>query len=345
VKRPIIFVVLAGLYFTALAWLVRREGNSYRRDLKQRRTASAHSIETPTQTLEESTPNRITTQATQHAPARPLAPPIDNLIVPDGPDAAPMPAAKKVADITPWPLANEKPLLNARSPTLRGLTPDLLRGIGEDLFKAVSVDGATVDDHSDTKLLERLLNLWGELAEGRVPGGNGPWFHVLNSQEVNAFSHVGDHIYVSRGVFALAQVDAELQFVVAHELAHLKLGHTAARLEQVARGSHLAIGLGPWLHHLIALGFSDDQEFAADVWAYQALTRIGRSRREALGFLRRYSTYAEEHRLSVGRHPPQSQPGSARQDLDNHYRAHPPVRERLARLEAETSTAKTGRAP
>jgi hypothetical protein len=69
-------------------------------------------------------------------------------------------------------------------------------------------------------------------------------------------------------------------------------------LEQVARGPGAEAGLVPWLHHLIALGYSDDQEFAADAWAYQALRRAGRSRREALGFPRRYNTYAEEDRLS-----------------------------------------------
>ena len=164
--------------------------------------------------------------------------------------------------------------------------------------------------------------------------------HVLSSTTVSAFSHVGNHIYVSRGVFALARVDAELQFVIAHELAHLKLGHAAARLEQAARDSHAEVGVVAWLHHLIAMGYSDDQEYAADAWAYRALERAGRSHREALGFLRRYGSYAEEHALNHGRRPPRSQPGDARQDIDNHYPAHPPVRERLSRLAAETSPAK-----
>ena len=94
---------------------------------------------------------------------------------------------------------------------------------------------------------------------------------MLDSDEVNAFSHVGGHVYVSWGVFTLAQTDAELEFVVAHELAHAELGHAAARAEQLAPQADAAIGRVPGLHFLIALGYSAEQEFAADAWAYQAL--------------------------------------------------------------------------
>jgi Zn-dependent protease with chaperone function len=135
-------------------------------------------------------------------------------------------------------------------------------------------------------------------------------------------------------MFALAQVDAELQFVVAHELAHLALGHPAARLEQIAQGPGARLGLLPSLDFLIAWGYSDDQEFQADAWAYQALRQAGRSHREAVGFLRRYALYTDGEGLTLHPHPPKTGPGESPQDLDNHYPAHPPARERLRRLEA-----------
>jgi predicted Zn-dependent protease len=158
----------------------------------------------------------------------------------------------------------------------------------------------------------------------------------LNSDGKNAFSHIGGHIYVNHGIESLAQTDQELQFVIAHELAHLELGHTQARLKQIAVGPGARIGLLPWLHHLIALGYSDDQEYAADAWAYQALLRAGGTHRQAVGFLRRYAAYAREEKLDNGRHPPKSRQEDARQDLENHYPAHPPARERLKRLEAQS---------
>jgi Zn-dependent protease with chaperone function len=60
-------------------------------------------------------------------------------------------------------------------------------------------------------------------------------------------------------VAGLTQTDAELQFVIAHELAHLELGHPAARLEQVAQAPGASVGLLPALEFLIALGYSDEQ--------------------------------------------------------------------------------------
>ncbi len=220
---------------------------------------------------------------------------------------------------------------------LRGLTPEYLRATGDELYRAIVSAHAAAEDASAVNRLERLA---GDLVDSGAFEGKIPRFHVLDSRAVNAFSHAGDHIYVSRGIFDLAQTDAEFQFVIAHELAHQRLGHAAARVEQMAQGPGAEIGLAPWLYHLIALGYSDEQEFAADAWAYQTIRRAGRSRREALGFLRRYGIYAEEHDLSLGHRPPKPQPGEARQDLDNHYPAHPPVKERLARLAAETSAAK-----
>jgi predicted Zn-dependent protease len=46
-------------------------------------------------------------------------------------------------------------------------------------------------------------------------------FTVLNSDIVNAFATPGGYIYVTRGLMALADSEAELAGVLAHELGHL----------------------------------------------------------------------------------------------------------------------------
>jgi predicted Zn-dependent protease len=333
--KPILGIVLAALFFTSIAWLVGREGNSYRRDLKQRRAGWSPAIETPTPTAGGSVPDLIPTAAARQGPA---ASPTRRPISPDQPGATAATVETKTAPEKARPhVAPAQAPRDPRRPDLHGLAPESLRAIGAELHKTIKANHALVDDKPETKRLVRLAR---PLLESPSTADDAPHFHVLATDAVNAFSHVGNHIYVSRGVFALAQTDAELQFVVAHELAHLKLGHASERLEQAARGPGAEAGLVPWLHHVIALGYSDLQEFAADAWAYQALRSAGRSRREALGFLRRYGAYAEDDRLDLGRRPPGSQPGDAHQDLANHFPAHPPVRERVARLAAETAPAK-----
>lgn len=57
-------------------------------------------------------------------------------------------------------------------------------------------------------------------------------FTVLNSNIVNAFALPGGYVYVSRGLLALADDEAELAGVVGHEIGHVTGRHTAQRYSQ-----------------------------------------------------------------------------------------------------------------
>ena len=48
-------------------------------------------------------------------------------------------------------------------------------------------------------------------------------FTILDSSDINSFSHPGGHVYLSRGIVLLHRrgEDAALQFVLAHEIAHV----------------------------------------------------------------------------------------------------------------------------
>lgn len=52
---------------------------------------------------------------------------------------------------------------------------------------------------------------------------------ILNSPAVNAFALPSGDLYVTRGLLALANDEAELAAVVAHEIAHVTAQHAAAR--------------------------------------------------------------------------------------------------------------------
>ena len=58
-------------------------------------------------------------------------------------------------------------------------------------------------------------------------------FTILDSDEVNAFSHPGGYVYVSRGLFGLIGEDEDyaLQFAVGHEIAHVDLQHAIRCLQ------------------------------------------------------------------------------------------------------------------
>ncbi len=54
-------------------------------------------------------------------------------------------------------------------------------------------------------------------------------FTILNDDKVNAFALPGGYVYITRGLMALANDEAELAGVVAHEIGHVTARHTAQR--------------------------------------------------------------------------------------------------------------------
>jgi predicted Zn-dependent protease len=67
-------------------------------------------------------------------------------------------------------------------------------------------------------------------------------FHVVDMAEANAFALPGGHIYVSRGLLAIANSEDELANVIGHEIGHVAARHHArqqARAQQVGVASVL----------------------------------------------------------------------------------------------------------
>lgn len=57
---------------------------------------------------------------------------------------------------------------------------------------------------------------------------------ILNSPAVNAFAMPDGQVFLTRGLLALANDEAELAAVIAHEMAHVEAQHTKARMEQAS---------------------------------------------------------------------------------------------------------------
>lgn len=66
-------------------------------------------------------------------------------------------------------------------------------------------------------------------------------FKLYRSDEVNAFALPGGFIYVSTGLVKAADNESELAGVLAHEIAHVTLGHSA---EQMSRAQNANLGAG-----------------------------------------------------------------------------------------------------
>ena len=67
-------------------------------------------------------------------------------------------------------------------------------------------------------------------------------FTVLDSPVINAFALPGGYLYITRGLMAYLDSEADLAGVLGHEIGHVALGHTKSAM-QVAYSTAAARGL------------------------------------------------------------------------------------------------------
>lgn len=67
-------------------------------------------------------------------------------------------------------------------------------------------------------------------------------FKVLDSPVVNAFAVPGGYIYLTRGIMAMLNSEAELAGVMAHEMGHIAARHSASQQSKQTLGQVLLIG-------------------------------------------------------------------------------------------------------
>ena len=72
---------------------------------------------------------------------------------------------------------------------------------------------------------------------------NEKWtFTVLDTPTVNAFALPGGYVYVTRGLVALANSEAELAGVLGHEIGHVTAGHSSLRQERAGIATGVLLG-------------------------------------------------------------------------------------------------------
>ncbi|MBI3983554.1 MAG: M48 family metalloprotease [Gemmatimonadetes bacterium] len=123
---------------------------------------------------------------------------------------------------------------------------------------------------------------------------NLPWsFRVVDDPVVNAFALPGGFIYVTRGILAHFNSEAELVSVLGHEIGHVTARHSASQMsqQQLAQvGLVAGMVLAPRLQNfaglaqaglgLMFLKFSRDDERQADELGLRYLTRARYEPRE-----------------------------------------------------------------
>src|SRR5205085_12006290 len=76
--------------------------------------------------------------------------------------------------------------------------------------------------------VDAYLTQLGMRLAAKLPTGGVPYpfeFHCVNDKAINAFALPGGYVFINRGAIEVADNEAQLAAVMAHELSHVALRH------------------------------------------------------------------------------------------------------------------------
>ena len=159
---------------------------------------------------------------------------------------------------------------------------------------------------------------------------------VIDSPEVNAFALPGGFFYVNTGLLLVADEEAELAGVMAHEVAHVAARHavrqmTRANLANLASIPLIVVGGGIGYAARSAAGigvpismmkFSRGFEEEADYLGLQYMFKAGYDPQAFLSFFERLQAKEKQ------------KPGT----LSKIFASHPPIENRVGKIQKQTDT-------
>jgi predicted Zn-dependent protease len=150
----------------------------------------------------------------------------------------------------------------------------------------------------DSDAINGYINRMGQEMAGLSHRPHLPWkFKVMDTPVINAFAVPGGYVYMTRGILAFLNNEAEVAGVIGHEIGHVAARHSAEQYTK-AQFAQLGIGLGAAVSETFAqyagvaaqgigilfLKFSRDNEREADNLGVEYSTKAGYDAREMANF-------------------------------------------------------------
>ena len=158
----------------------------------------------------------------------------------------------------------------------------------------------------ENKRLQNYIKSLGEFLVSTSELSNKTFtFTILDSPIVNAFALPGGYIYLTRGLLALCDNEAQLAGVISHEIGHITARHTARRYTKSVGTSLILNVLGTLTNNQVArnlmgqgaglflLSYSRSQEYEADKLALRYMNRAGFEAQEMASFLKLMESYSK----------------------------------------------------
>lgn len=157
---------------------------------------------------------------------------------------------------------------------------------------------------------------------------------VLDSPVVNAFAVPGGYVYLTRGILAYINDEAELAGVVAHEIGHIAARHSAQQYSK-AQVAQLGLGLGAVVSktfrkyagiaqvgvEMLFMSFSRSDEREADALGVEYSSKAG---------------YDSNHMANLFVSLERLNPGEAQGGLPGWFSTHPNPDDRIAAIKRDT---------
>jgi predicted Zn-dependent protease len=159
-------------------------------------------------------------------------------------------------------------------------------------------------------------------------------FKILDTDVVNAFAVPGGYVYLTRGILAYINSEAEIAGVIGHELGHVNARHTAKMMSQ-AQLAQLGLQLGSAISEtfarfagftgfgvqLLFLRFSRDHEREADNLGVEYASKTGY---DATGMASFFETLERMHPSDGG-------------DIPDWFSTHPNPQDRIKAVRSKTA--------
>ena len=155
---------------------------------------------------------------------------------------------------------------------------DLGKGINQQL-----VNRGQIDLYRGTALTAYVDEVGQELAAVSDRPGIPYTFQIVEDDAVNAFATMGGYVYITTGLMAAADNEAELAGVIGHEVGHIAGRHAVKQMRQAAITQGITGALGVNRDRLVNIGTqialqlpaSRSDEYEADVHGFESMGRAG----------------------------------------------------------------------
>jgi len=183
--------------------------------------------------------------------------------------------------------------------------------IGKQLAADVEKNAKIIDDPVIAEYVNRIGQNIVNSSDAKVPFT----IKVIDSDEVNAFALPGGYFYVNTGLIELAQDEAELAGVMAHEIAHVAARHgtrSATRAQLIQYASIPLLFIGGWAGYgiqqaanfaipMTMLKFSREFEHQADFLGVQYLYEAGYDPTAMVQFFERLKAMQKKNKHAIAK--------------------------------------------